>query len=81
MRPWHILGIGAKILLISGNTCYFVARLMRLAAFQNPEFYQAQALRLPTFDKPRVISRADIVNSYSINGSSSYGRFSMSNRT
>jgi len=30
-------------------------RLNRLAAFQNPEFYKAQAMRLPTYDKPRVI--------------------------
>ncbi|MSR65085.1 MAG: restriction endonuclease subunit R [Verrucomicrobiae bacterium] len=30
-------------------------RLMRLAAFQNPEFYKAQAMRLSTFGKPRVI--------------------------
>jgi len=30
-------------------------RLTRLAAFQNPEFYKAQAMRLPTYDKPRVI--------------------------
>src|SRR5260370_2057427 len=31
-------------------------RLLRLAAFQNPEFYKAQAMRLPTFDKPRIIA-------------------------
>ncbi len=31
-------------------------RLLRLAAFQNPEFYKAQAMRLPTFNKPRVIA-------------------------
>ncbi|MBV9268090.1 MAG: DEAD/DEAH box helicase, partial [Acidobacteriaceae bacterium] len=31
-------------------------RLMRLAAFQNPEFYKAQAMRLSTFGKPRIIS-------------------------
>jgi len=31
-------------------------RLIRLAAFQNPEFYQAQAMRLSTFGKPRIIS-------------------------
>ncbi len=31
-------------------------RLLRLAAFQNPEFYKAQAMRLSTFDKPRVIA-------------------------
>ena len=35
-----------------------VTRLLRLAAFQNPAFYQAQAMRFPTFDKPRVISCA-----------------------
>jgi len=31
-------------------------RLLRLAAFQNPEFYKAQAMRLPTFNKPRIIA-------------------------
>ncbi len=30
-------------------------RLIRLAAFQNPEFYKAQAMRLSTFGKPRII--------------------------
>jgi hypothetical protein len=30
-------------------------RLLRVAAFQNPEFYKAQAMRLPTYDKPRII--------------------------
>ena len=32
-----------------------VTRLMRLGAFQNPEFYRAQAMRLPTYDKPRIV--------------------------
>jgi superfamily II DNA or RNA helicase len=31
-------------------------RLIRIAAFQNPEFYRAQAIRLSTYGKPRVIS-------------------------
>jgi superfamily II DNA or RNA helicase len=31
-------------------------RVLRLAAFQNPEFYKAQAMRLSTYDKPRVIA-------------------------
>ncbi|HEX5241682.1 MAG TPA: DEAD/DEAH box helicase family protein, partial [Tepidisphaeraceae bacterium] len=31
-------------------------RLIRLAAFQNPEFYKAQAMRLPTYSKPRIIT-------------------------
>ena len=30
-------------------------RLIRLAAFQNPEFYKAQAMRLSVWDEPRVI--------------------------
>ena len=34
-------------------------RLHRLAAFQNPEFYRAQAMRLSTFGKPRVIHCAE----------------------
>ena len=39
-------------------------RIVRLAAFQNPEFYSAQAMRLPTFDKPRVISCAQLLPKY-----------------
>ncbi|MBK6596081.1 MAG: DEAD/DEAH box helicase family protein [Burkholderiales bacterium] len=34
-------------------------RLIRLAAFQNPEFYKAQAMRLSVWDKPRVIGNAE----------------------
>ncbi len=34
-------------------------RLLRLAAFQNPEFYKAQAMRRPTYGKPRVICCAE----------------------
>ena len=34
-------------------------RLIRLAAFQKPEFYKAQAMRLPVWDKPRVIGCAE----------------------
>lgn len=36
-----------------------VNRLIRLAAFQNPEFYIAQAMRLSTFGKPRIIACAE----------------------
>ena len=31
-------------------------RIIRIAAFQNPDFYKTQAMRLPTWDKPRVVS-------------------------
>ncbi|MFV0593060.1 MAG: TOTE conflict system archaeo-eukaryotic primase domain-containing protein [Draconibacterium sp.] len=38
--------------------------LKRLAAFKNPEFYKAQAMRLPTFDKPRIISCSEETSEY-----------------
>jgi hypothetical protein len=50
-----------RIELILGNQAYIAKddlppglrnRLIRLAAFQNPEFYKAQAMRLPTYDNP-----------------------------
>ncbi|WP_449104456.1 TOTE conflict system archaeo-eukaryotic primase domain-containing protein [Pseudomonas mohnii] len=34
-------------------------RLIRLAAFQNPEFYKAQAVRLSVWNKPRIIGCAE----------------------
>lgn len=37
-----------------------VNRLVRLAAFQNPVFYSAQAMRLPTFGIPRIIGCAEL---------------------
>ncbi len=37
-----------------------VTQFVRLAAFQNPEFYRAQAMRLPTFGKPRIVSCAEL---------------------
>jgi hypothetical protein len=39
---------------------WLVARLLRLASFQNPEFYSAQAMRLSTYDKPRIICCAEL---------------------
>src|SRR5712664_1527937 len=37
-----------------------VDRLVRIAAFQNPEFYKAQSMRLSTYGKPRVISCGEV---------------------
>lgn len=34
-------------------------RLIRLAAFQNPEFYKAQAMRMSTWNIARIIGRAE----------------------
>jgi superfamily II DNA or RNA helicase len=59
----------ATVEVVLGNQVYIdrgalppalVNRIIRLAAFQNPEFYAAQAMRLPTFGKPRVISSAEL---------------------
>jgi hypothetical protein len=50
--------VRANLLYIEKNglPSAMLNRLLRLAAFQNPEFYKAQAMRLPTFNKPRVIA-------------------------
>jgi superfamily II DNA or RNA helicase len=54
-----------RVALVRANLIYIEKRdlppsmlneLLRLAAFQNPEFYKAQAMRLSTYDKPRVIA-------------------------
>ncbi|OGI30563.1 MAG: hypothetical protein A2287_10105 [Candidatus Melainabacteria bacterium RIFOXYA12_FULL_32_12] len=39
-------------------------KILKLAAFQNPEFYKAQAMRFSTYDKPRIISCAEILTKY-----------------
>jgi superfamily II DNA or RNA helicase/very-short-patch-repair endonuclease len=55
----------SKLELVLGGEIYIAKdglspglrnRLLRLAAFQNPEFYKSQAMRLPTYDKPRIIA-------------------------
>ena len=39
-----------------------VNRLMRLAAFQNPAFYSAQAMRRSTFRIPRIVACAELLS-------------------
>lgn len=38
--------------------------IKRIAAFRNPEFYRKQALRMSTYDTPRIISCFDILDDY-----------------
>ncbi len=38
--------------------------LKRLAAFKNPDFYKAQAMRMPTYNKPRIISCSEDIERY-----------------
>ena len=59
--PEHLdLVLGNQVYIPkAGMTPSLRNRLIRLAAFQNPEFYQAQGMRLSTFGKPRIISCCD----------------------
>lgn len=64
-REAPIVGeLPATLEVVLGNQIYIAKeglnpglrnRLLRLPAFQNPEFYRAQAMRLSTYNKPRVI--------------------------
>ena len=63
-----IAGLPRTLEMVLGNQIYIAKealvpalrnRLLRLAAFQNPEFYKAQAMRIPTYDKPRIIACAE----------------------
>ena len=73
-RPSPIDGpLPEEIELTLGNQIYIPKaplspglrnRLIRLAAFQNPEFYKAQAMRLSTYGKPRIIGCAEDLDQY-----------------
>lgn len=39
-------------------------RIKRLGAFKNPDFYKAQAMRLPTYNKPRIIDTTEETAEY-----------------
>ena len=68
-KPAKLAGLMPKSLtVILANQIYFekaqmpqalANRLIRLAAFQNPEFYRAQAMRMSVWDKPRIIGCAE----------------------
>jgi len=59
--------------VVQGNLIYvekdglppaMLNRIIRLAAFQNPEFYQAQKMRMSTYGKPRIIGCAEDFPNY-----------------
>jgi superfamily II DNA or RNA helicase/very-short-patch-repair endonuclease len=67
-RPPIVGDLPSTLELVLGNQIYIAKdglhpglrdRLLRLAAFQNPEFYRAQVMRLSTYNKPRVIACAE----------------------
>ncbi|MDO8720892.1 MAG: DEAD/DEAH box helicase family protein [Syntrophales bacterium] len=70
---WSGNAFPQEVRLIKANMVYIeksgisqrgLNALKRLAAFRNPEFYKAQALRLPTYDKPRIISCSEETQAY-----------------
>lgn len=63
----------SEVVIIRSNMLYFplsqlspkvLNYLRRIASFRNPEFYSKQALRLSTYQTPRIISCADINDEY-----------------
>ncbi len=41
-----------------------INHMKRIAAFKNPEFYSKQAMRISTYNVPRIICRADFTDEY-----------------
>ena len=48
----------------SGISQNALNRIKRLGAFRNPDFYKAQAMRLPTYNKPRIINTTEETSQY-----------------
>ena len=48
----------------SGISSKGMTYLKRLASFKNPDFYKSQAMRLSTYNKPRIISLAEESEQY-----------------
>lgn len=64
--PGNITVVKANMLYVPVSDISPAAQnaIKRLAAFRNPDFYRAQAMRLPIYDKPRVICTAEITKEY-----------------
>ena len=64
--PSKVTIVKAKMLYIqkSGISSKGLNKIKRLAAFKNPDFYRTQAMRLPVYNKPRVISLAEENDEY-----------------
>ncbi|AWI06776.1 TOTE conflict system archaeo-eukaryotic primase domain-containing protein [Clostridium drakei] len=60
----HIIKANMIFINKKGFSSKTLNSIKRMAAFKNPEFYKAQAMRLPTFDKPRVISLSEETSEY-----------------
>ncbi|HEY5510134.1 MAG TPA: DEAD/DEAH box helicase family protein [Prolixibacteraceae bacterium] len=79
-KPWETEKLGLrkhdfpkKLEVVKSNMLFIpkegfsqraLNQVKRLAAFKNPEFYKAQAMRMSTFNRPRIISCSDETNEY-----------------
>ncbi|MDO8548817.1 MAG: DEAD/DEAH box helicase family protein [Ignavibacteria bacterium] len=79
-KPWEIKRVSLSkndfpqtVKIIKANMLFIVKKgishralnhIKRLAAFKNPEFHKAQAMRLPIKDMPRIISCSDETEEY-----------------
>lgn len=63
-RKLEIVKANMLFIAKSGVSQRALNQLKRLAAFKNPEFYKAQAMRMPTFNKPRIICCAEETPEY-----------------
>lgn len=64
--PRQVELVRANMLYIKkeGITQKALNALKRSAAFKNPDFFKAQAMRMPTYNKPRIISCSDETPEY-----------------
>lgn len=60
----HIVRANMIYILANGFAPRVRNQLLRLAAFRNPDFYKSQAMRLPIYDKPRIICAAEERDGY-----------------
>jgi superfamily II DNA or RNA helicase len=62
LLPPNVRVVASNLIYIEkeGLPSGMVDRLVRIAAFQNPEFYKAQSMRLSSYGKPRVISCGEV---------------------
>lgn len=79
-KPWEIRRVALskndfpdRIEIVRANMLFIpkagisqrgLNRIKRLASFKNPMFFRQQAMRLPTYGHPRVVSCADEIKDY-----------------
>ena len=72
-QPVYYKDLPSQIQIVLSNMIYIekaglpqklMSNIIRLAAFQNPEFYRAQAMRMPIYNIPRIINLSSETDEY-----------------